>query len=418
MSLFFEDVELNKQNEESVFVEDTTGLLSVTLESEVAWHNIEKTMMREEFKAVITESEQKLNAGKGNFFKTIAEFFDKFWKAVTEAIRNLTTKLSIQFNTGAKYVARKQKAISAYPGNKTAEIYDWKKGSGTLGEISKAFKATDLGNKLTSAIVKPSATAGTMDSLSQLLGYKNFTHIDKGIVMRARSSKRSPLKFDKGALNTAVADIKNAKAVLTELNKFASSAKSLVSQGKKSAKKGEVAVKAGDDTQQKIATASATTAKNATSVLNKLINVYTKLILERYSDALKMVKAAVGGAKEDEKGRKAVDKAKAKQGEFDGKKTTVKKKQAGLPAPEGEEEESTAVAVRGERGVAKTESLFDLTLEDFEDDFELDGFEEELDLDTEFDFELEDFEVEEEEELEEDFDLELEDFDFDFDLED
>lgn len=356
MSLFFEDLEVKTEKPTPIFVEDTTGLLSITLESEMAWHNLETSMMKEEFKAVITEDEQQLEKGKGEFFKKIIAFFDGLWKAIVAGIQNLITKLVIQFRNGEKFLASKAEAIKAYKGGKSAEVFVWK--VGTMAGINSQFP-NGIGAKLKGMISQQSPNVATTDAIASDLGYSSFANLDKDIVAKAHSDARKSMEISPAWLGSAMQDIKDAKVVIGKLKGFVGDAKTLISEGKKAAQEGLKAVEGAKETVQKIKVANTTTAKNATSVLNKIINVFTKLQLERYSDSLRLIKAVVGGAKADakqlEQGKKLVDKQKAKQAKED----EVAKKKA-------------------EKEQAKKESLFDLTLEDFDDeDVDL----EDLDLD-------------------------------------
>jgi hypothetical protein len=364
MSLFFEDLEIKEQT--PVFVEDTSGLLSVTLESEMAWHNLETTMMKEEFKAVLQEDEKKLEGGKTNFFKTIIKFFETVWNAIVTGIRNLIAKFTIQLRNGEKFLKGREAQLSAYKGGKSAEMYEWHIES--LIGISKAFPA-GIGTKLKGFVGTNSTSAMTADDIAKELGYSSFKDLDSEIVSKARSAERKSVAIDTNAVALAKTDMTSAKTVITTLNELAKGARDLVGEGKKQAQEGLRATQGSKESLQKLKAAGATTAKNATSVLNKIINVFTKLAFERYADATKTIRAVVSGAKADDKAVAQGKKLIEKQKKADAKKVDTI---GGKPVKKAD---------------AKVESaLFGLTLEDFEDEDEFEDLEEDFDLD----FDLED----------------------------
>jgi len=391
MSLFFEDVEIKNEStpEASVVVEDVSGLLSVTLESEMTWHNLETSVMKEEFQAVMNEDQLRLEGSKETMFQKIIKFFDGLWKKLVTVIQNIITRLQTSFVNGTKFIAKRSDAIKKYTGGRSATVFEWSSQSQTVAQISGTFKK-DLAGQLVKA-VKTASTSGqakSADELAKDLGFDGMSGMDAKLLSIGHGPARKSVVVSKEMLNKAVSDVEGAKVAISALKELANQARTMVATGKKEATDGLKAVKEKSEQLQKQKTASSSTARAATTVINKYINVYIKLAMDRFGDSLRMVQSAVGGVKAD-------DKATAQKAKADAKAEKGKAKEAEAKTDDTKKEDF---------------DLFGLTLEDFEDEaIEEDVVEEDLDLDS---FSLEDLELEEDvetEELEEGLE-----FDFEF----
>jgi uncharacterized protein YidB (DUF937 family) len=365
MSLFFEDVEIKRSSSE-VVVEDVTGLINVTLESEMAWHNITTEIMKEEFSAVLNEDEEQAEGAKTSLFKKILEFFKNVWTKFVQVVNSLVTRLQTQFGAAIKYAKPLNAKLSKYEGGAQASIHEWK--IQDIGKIVDNFSAEGLGSKLSTAISNSAneQRALTAEDLVKLLGYESFADMDKKIVEKARSNETKGKEITKQDGAVAYGNIMNASKTISALKKMSGSMKKVVDAGRKEAMEG---LNTKDAETKKKKVASTSTARVATSVINKVLNVMIKLVMECFSDSVKVIKAVsarVGGSD-------------VKKGEKEAHKTEKANAKADAKAKKQAEKE------------AKNESIFDLTLEDFEDEV--------LEEDTD---------VEELEELNEDFDLDLE----------
>jgi hypothetical protein len=363
MSLFFEDVEIVKpqsQPKAQPVVEDVTGLITVTLESEMAWHNLETSVMREEFNAVMLEDEKAGEGSKKNFFQQAADFFAKLWKSFVAALQSLVSRLQVQFTNGGKFLASRADRLNKYVGNKEASLFEWKvKG---MNGIAGQFPAS-VGGALLKAIqtARNTGKALSADELCKGLGFNSFNEIDKSITGKARNEARKSVTVTHPMVDEAAADIRSAKTIIAHVKTLGKEAQALVTQGQASAKAGLKAVDSGNEEQQKKETAAISTAKSAQSVLNKIINVFVRLELERYADSMRVLSTATSGGKATAK-----DNAKAS-------------KQAG----KNEKGKSSGKEVATVEDME--DDIFDLTLEDFEDE---EVIEEGIDELEDFDFEV------------------------------
>lgn len=302
MSLFLnEDVnteevtETETQEQETVFVEDATGLLSLTLESEMSWHNLEKEIMTEEYTAVLTEDEAKLDASKASLFQKAIAWFNQIWQSFLKLIKNLGTRLQVQFVNGQKFVKAREGKINSYTGGSSANIHTWKVSN--IATLTAKFPGQAIGGKLASAVRTAGNTGTTFsaDQLAKELGYESFASIDKALVGQARSESKSTVSISKQMVMGARADITQAKGLIRGIQGMANAAKTLVASGRTSATEGLQSVKRGDEAGQKKKSAAISTAKASTSVIHKILNVYVKLGLERYADSMAIIKAIGGG---------------------------------------------------------------------------------------------------------------------------
>lgn len=345
MSLFFEDVEIKRPATTDVVVEDVTGLINVTLESEMAWHNLTTEIMKEEFSAVINEDEEQAEGAKSNLFKKILEFFKQAWTKFVQVVNHLVQRLQTQFGAAIKFAKPLNAKLAKYEGGAQVSIHEWKVEE--IGRLTDNFSAEGIGAKLAGAISNSASEskAFTADELVKVLGYDSFADMDKKLVEKARSTSTVGKAITKQDGAVAYSNIMNASKTISALKKMSGSMKKVVDAGRKEAMEG---LNAKDAETKKKKVASTSTARVATSVINKVLNVMIKLVMECFSDSVKVIKAIsarVGGSdvKKGEKEAHKTEKANAKAEE-------KAKKQAEKDA--------------------KQESIFDLTLEDFEEDTE------------------------------------------------
>jgi hypothetical protein len=356
MSLFFEDVEIKRSSSE-VVVEDVTGLINVTLESEMAWHNLTTEIMKEEFSAVINEDEEQAEGAKQNLFKKILQFFKDAWNKFVQVVNNLVTRLQAQFGAAIKYAKPLNAKLSKYEGGAKATVHDWKT---DIGGLAGAFQATAWGGKLSTLIANASSEQKTFtaDEVVKALGYDSFADMDKDIVSKARSTEASEKEITKQDGAGAISNIMGASKAIKEVKAFSNSMKKVVDTGRKEAMEG---LNAKDPETKKKKVASTATARVAVGVINKALNVMIKLVMECFTESVRVVKACSAKVGGDNKAQKQADKDAKKQAKQD-KNDDVKND-------------------------SMNESIFDLTLEDFEDE----------DLLEEVEITLEDFDDELEE---------------------
>lgn len=330
MSLFFEDVEVKEKTvvTESLHVEDVTGLVSATLESEMAWHNITTEIMQEEFQAVITEDEDKAESSKEAFFKKVIKFFEDLWKKFVSIIQPLVNRLQIQFVNGEKFAKAREAKIKAYKGDAKVQVYDWK--IKDIGSLAEKFSAERVGSELV-RVIQNSASEGkafTADEIAKRLGFESLSAMDTKLVEQARSAQKVEKTVDSTLGAQAFANIMSGKKVLAQVKAIAGGTKKVVDAGRKEALDG-LKEKSAENKKKKVASTS--TARSASTVLNKVINVMIKLVLESYADSMKVARVASSAGGQEIKDAKKAEKAKGK-----------------------------------EKEEAKNESLFDLSLEDFD----------------------------------------------------
>ncbi|ALN97951.1 hypothetical protein Bp8pS_272 [Bacillus phage vB_BpuM-BpSp] len=297
-SLFFEDTELKHdegvelQEEEVLFVEDVTGLISATLESESNFHNIYTTTLTEQAQALHLEDEAAIQSSKKQYFEKIIKFFQELWKKFSSLIQNLVNRLTLTYTNGDKFLKSiKGKINTATLSSKEMEVYNWK--FKTMAKISAGFPRA-IGAVL-AKYVNESASTGTSytaDQLAQKLGYASLSEIDTKIVGMARDSKKKKVKLDTTIVGFAEGDVATAKNMVSVIKDLSSSSKKVIEDGLKYAKEGISASK--EDGNKKAAATS--TAKSATSVINKILNVYVKLQSEKFSESLAILKKAAGSS--------------------------------------------------------------------------------------------------------------------------
>jgi hypothetical protein len=366
MSLFFEDVEIKnkKQDTTSVFVEDVTGLIALTLESEMAWHNLETSMMKEEFKHVIKENEKGLENSKESLFKRMVALFNKLWEGFVQAVKQLTTRLQVQFVNGAKFLKARDEKLKKFTDadGKEVEIYQWK--VQTVEQIKQSFPLS-LGQTLAKMISEAGSQkkAFTVDEIVGRIvdGAKSLSDMDRIIIEKARNSKRIKIKVNRKLAMMASSDLQGAKGVLNHIKGLAKEAQKLVNEGKKEALEGLKAVKDNKEEVQKQKVATTSTARACITAINKVLNLFVKLVLEKYADSMKVIRSATATSAEKDKAEKKEQKGK---------------NPLSLPAPSAEQKEKN-----------ESLNLFGLTLEDFEEDEDDELLDEELELSLE-DFNL------------------------------
>jgi hypothetical protein len=380
MNLFFEDVEIKNNSaeveavNEDIVVEDVTGLISVALESEMAWNNLQVATMHEEFSAIYNEDEEQAGAARTNYFKQAITTLQAIWKRVVAFVQQLVSRLQAQFSNGARIMEKNKAKLNGYQGTAKATVFDWNvKGMGQLasqfppgigGVLKKQITAAGSDSKERSA-----------DELAKALGYSSASKIDGEIAAKARKASRTEVQVTQALVGEAEGDIRTAKAVLNSINNLGKEAKDLVSAGLTAAKAGLKAAEKNDSAAAKKAKAEINTAKNAQTVINKIINVFVKLEVERYADSMRVISAAASSGKASNKDNKQASK-QARSNEKNAATSGKKGKSSGAEVAVAED----------------LDDIFDLKLED-------DEIEGEIELE---DIELEDIELE-------DIEIDLED---------
>ena len=363
-----EDVELDETKEEEkevvteAVIEDKTGLIALTLEAEMSWNNLHTEIVKEEFQAIMKEDEEQATKSRSEFFKKAIAFFQELWKKFVQVIRNLVSRLQVQFTNGEKFLASRKEKLARYQGDKTVSIYNWKV-KGMLG-IAKEFPTNRLGGSLVGAInqAAKSGKAVSADEIAKGLGFESFSAIDKGVVAKARGNEKVEVKVSPQVLSSAANDVKSAKQILGIVNQLGKQSQGIIQEGRKAATAG---LNAKDPQDQQKQSAAVQTAKAAQSVLNKVLNVFVKLEVERYGDSMRIVSAATSGGSAGMKADKKASKnaAKGKRGnelavseDFE-----LDEEQPILTLEDFEEDEETK-----EEEIA-LEDLEDLNLEDLEE---------------------------------------------------
>lgn len=291
MSLFFDESvnKNNKENNNQIFVEDASGTLAVALDAEASWNNIMSSMIKTEAMCTLNEDSKGLGEATKNFFEKMKQFFVDLWNKFVAALKNLQTKLYSHLNIGKAVLKKYElRARSFNNGDVSANIFQWKYFK--IGSLANS-KVISIASKL-QGIVKSSADKGAMstDEIAKEAGFGSASAMDGEIVASTRSESKADVKLNRELVDTAISNIKQFKVTIKKLNDLASNMKVIISLGKDSAEAG-LKEDTASDKNKKYGNV-VRTAKAASFVASKLINVFIKLAEEIYFDSAVIVKKA------------------------------------------------------------------------------------------------------------------------------
>ena len=287
MSLFFEDV---KNTSNGYLVEDVSGALSVALESEMSWNNIETSMIKTEAMCVIKEDAGGLKEAASSFFTKAKQFFIDLWNRFVQALNNLKNKLVAQASVGEKFIQKNEDALAHFNGSCEAKTYKWK--NFTLSRIVDS-DFTKVCAKIAGKVCGSyDGTEISADDFAKEFSFGSAANIDKELLSKIRNDSKDTVSYSSSNVNEAVANIKQFKGTLKGLNDIAKSMKDTVATGKTSAERG---ISEKDDNKRKKHTAVIKSAKAATLIISKITNVYTKIVTDLYIDSCAVVRAGVAG---------------------------------------------------------------------------------------------------------------------------
>jgi len=267
---------------------DVTGLLEVTLEAEIAWNGIEKTLMKDEFKAVVNESTEDVQGSKKSMFKSVIEFFKKLWASFVNAMKNLNARFTAATTNGSKFVENNKALLNAFRGDGKSvnvSVANWNDVS--VGKHPAAGKITPLvtGSKSTQAL--------SVDGVIKAIGYDSGAELDKAITSFWKSGESAEKEVKSSDVAKSMSRVQNFKSVVAGLKEYAKNQKLVIDAGTKQANAG---LSASDDTSAKVAAAAVTTAKSCASVVSRVMNKEVSLAVARFSDDMKVLRAALSNS--------------------------------------------------------------------------------------------------------------------------
>lgn len=316
--------------------EDYSGLVGAMLEANMSWNTIEMQCMSEEAIIMLEKQKEKteeaaatgtvpnensssnevsfLDKTKGvakKFFESIIQWFKDLWAKIVDLLGKLKNKLATMFIKNDKYFAMaKRKTSFDWKGNsdKKISIHNWTNMSGkNLSTI------LSIANAISNKISKVEDIESMEQVVNRVYGGKDLEQLIKSKILNNSETVEIPVKTD--TVNDAINFCTQAKNTINLLNGIVSSLKSEINSGTKAAQRGlKETVSSTTGMGNKVKTKFneskkiATSKKNTSMLLSKLLNVLIKYVLMQYSDCMKIVKSAIGGAKQDLK-----DDAKAKK---------------------------------------------------------------------------------------------------------
>ena len=203
---------------------DMDGIRMIQETATEEWFNLREKMMRCEHKSIVNEDALLLEAGAGDFFKKIAEWFKKLIAYIKELIQKFIAFIDSKIKKDADFVKKYEKVVMNKDITKFEyNGYEWKYGENMASEVVSEIES--LTNKVIKTVeVVEKATKNDLDSVKKdtedgienfLMGGKDSSDYKKEVFSTFVSSS----DFEKDTLGVSYIKISEMLDTIKNKNK-------------------------------------------------------------------------------------------------------------------------------------------------------------------------------------------------------
>lgn len=198
---------------ESSIQADLSGVLSLVLETESTFNNIQTKMFRLEHDAIVSENAALLEEGKNDYFKKVVDALKAAWQAVTSFFKKVYIAIMNKVQSIDSFLKGNQAKLTGIPEEKlkevTVKIHDYDKaafgklkGSATIAPISVTKDSTPETYNMDAYKKVAASTFGadgkgdlTGQIVTKILGESKDTQLSGALVKEALANLADNRKF-------------------------------------------------------------------------------------------------------------------------------------------------------------------------------------------------------------------------------
>jgi|GEM_PF-2805078 len=294
-----EEMETDVVQSDAVFLEDVTGLMEATLDAEVSWNNIMMTAVNKEYTAIKNEDAALLEATQTGWWDSVKKWFADRVAELKKFVSTIIKKVVDYFDFAGSFVEKHKEAIAKFDGKVKVSTNTWKKPKGTTSVLEQVMSKADQAAKTAEGLGSGDKVLST-DELSKKVFGVSFDQFSKNLVKTVRGDAKKDTVYDASKVKEMADVCRTARANKQKLSTSFDLSIRVLEQGAKIADvHAKQAKQSGAKEDEKAIKNKIATTKNAVVLVNKAKSTSVSLYNQLVSDALRVVKKAVGGTKKE-----------------------------------------------------------------------------------------------------------------------